>query len=930
MGNRELATVHLTELGYKPGETVFLRFFLDKSNPQKADDQGRKAEGVFPDLPWQLIETYQAQSYGVYFVVNAGGQTDQDVQCCRAIFYEHDNLDKALSASMHKELELPEPTIQVDTGGKSVHSYWLLKEPCPVQDWRALQTDLLEFADGDRQLKNPSRVMRLAGFIHPGTGQQATIINQSGQRYSIEQLRAIVPTTKQLVSVVAVPASTTDAEIQRALAAIPRRIANSGTYHLYRNSLWGLKAHYGAEQAIAMMEAHSPSKECGWNVAQVCRSGGDRITLGSLFYHAQQHGFKFTGKAEISPHQQGQGKPSPSKQSENELEMEDPVTAEDVQAILTETGSQPDLGFIHPHLLIPLLHRAKLLNVPVECFVGAILPVAASLLKVGTQLCLWQATDWYVPPILWTALVGESGTLKSPVWDTAMNPLYALQAFWDVLHQAAVEKFEAELEAWEKSKKEDRGKKPKAPAARELYFQDATLEAIAQSVSTYPENGTVCSVDELTQFSKGFDAYRNGRGGDRAKWLSAYDGKGLKVNRKGGTRISLQRSSISLSGGIQPAILRKEMGDLQVVDGFWQRIAYFPIPLTKAPVPRGGGTCNLSGLLEAAYRRLDEYSAQTFYLDSDARSLWNQWCEECEDLKVRELHPAIRALYPKAKERAARIALVIHCLNAAIAGTVPTEKISAQTLQGAIELTRWTLAQTRMLFADFGQGENPQAVKICRFVQRFKDLGWITARQVSRWHYPLISAKESREFMQRVVLLEYAVTNGEEPNSKQFKIKIVTDNTDKSPQPHTLQGIEVPDKPTDKSLTNADKSLTNPALLTHQRVSDGVVVDDSAHDLSGLSGNVSEGVRGFVSESEASNGKALGQFVSVVSDFGKKWNFKTGDRVRVIGGQFKENYRGLVLPIHRITSDGIACCTPEGRLTTWLNPQDLQLVVEAG
>jgi hypothetical protein len=65
-----------------------------------------------------------------------------------------------------ESLELPEPTFRVDTGGKSVHSYWVFTQPIPIADWGELQGDLLEYVDGDRSIKNPSRVMRLAGCWH--------------------------------------------------------------------------------------------------------------------------------------------------------------------------------------------------------------------------------------------------------------------------------------------------------------------------------------------------------------------------------------------------------------------------------------------------------------------------------------------------------------------------------------------------------------------------------------------------------------------------------------------------------------------------------------------------------------------------------------------------------------------------------------------
>lgn len=135
---------------------------------------------------------------GIYYVVNPGGQTDDHISEGIAIFYEHDDINKHEQINLWWEvLNLPEPTFQIDTGGKSIHSYWVFQEPINISDWVTLQTDLLEFADADRSIKNPSRVMRLAGCYHQKTGQMAQIVGESGIKYNYDELRAIIPSSQK-------------------------------------------------------------------------------------------------------------------------------------------------------------------------------------------------------------------------------------------------------------------------------------------------------------------------------------------------------------------------------------------------------------------------------------------------------------------------------------------------------------------------------------------------------------------------------------------------------------------------------------------------------------------------------------------------------------------------------------------------------------
>jgi hypothetical protein len=191
--DREQVRQQLATLGYKKGDRVFLRAFFPSTDSRKNGDAGRKAETTNLDQLLEHTTKFQAEGRGVYLVVNGGGHTDKDVTKARAIFYEHDNLDKVAQVDLWKGLGLPEPTLQIDTGGKSIHSYWVFDEFVAVENWRSLQTDLLEFADADRSLKNPSRVMRLAGAWH-SSGKQSVIANNTGLRYTYAELRAIVPT----------------------------------------------------------------------------------------------------------------------------------------------------------------------------------------------------------------------------------------------------------------------------------------------------------------------------------------------------------------------------------------------------------------------------------------------------------------------------------------------------------------------------------------------------------------------------------------------------------------------------------------------------------------------------------------------------------------------------------------------------------------
>ena len=138
---------------------------------------------------------------GIYFAPNAGGNTDEEITRFNAVFVENDNLS---IEEQHKALdECPLPTsIRVETK-RSVHAYWLLRENCPQDEWRDVQSRLIAYFDGDKSIKNPSRVMRLPFFFHLTYDEQATgsynlklvevVQFNPERRYLITQLKESFP-----------------------------------------------------------------------------------------------------------------------------------------------------------------------------------------------------------------------------------------------------------------------------------------------------------------------------------------------------------------------------------------------------------------------------------------------------------------------------------------------------------------------------------------------------------------------------------------------------------------------------------------------------------------------------------------------------------------------------------------------------------------
>ena len=242
-------------------------------------------KGNFGEL--SKFSEFNFSGRGIYLVVNTGGDKAADINKCHAFFVEWDNIPVEKQLYIYKELNLPEPTFQIHTGGKSIHCYWVLKKPVAAEVWKPIQIRLVDYCKADKNIKDASRCMRLAGFYYvDATGKltnKSEIINISGKEYLVEDIAQVLPEPK-----VEAPrykkkitnSNWTIRDIGEALDAIPQRVSGSNTYEEYRQMAWGLKAivkDIGLPETVAvdLLERHSPSKRSGWNIPQVMRSGGE-------------------------------------------------------------------------------------------------------------------------------------------------------------------------------------------------------------------------------------------------------------------------------------------------------------------------------------------------------------------------------------------------------------------------------------------------------------------------------------------------------------------------------------------------------------------------------------------------------------------------------------------------------------------------------
>ncbi|WP_103730266.1 DUF3987 domain-containing protein [Novosphingobium sp. HII-3] len=201
---------------------------------------------------------------------------------------------------------------------------------------------------------------------------------------------------------------------------------------------------------------------------------------------------------------------------------------------------------------------------------------------------------WKESARLWTVLIGDPSSKKSPTMTAASKPLL------DMDHELFATWTRQKME-WDALDRDEKKVTP-PPGQVRLRLSDTTIEA-AQEVFRSTTSGLLIHADELSGWFGSLDKYSGGRGAsaDRAFWLQAWNGGQYAVNRVSRGSILLPNLSASILGGIQPDAIRRIMADA-VDDGLLQR--FLPIVLRAATVGEDAPVPSDVGMYDLTVKRL--------------------------------------------------------------------------------------------------------------------------------------------------------------------------------------------------------------------------------------------------------------------------------------------------------------------------------------
>lgn len=372
----------------------------------------------------------------------------------------------------------------------------------------------------------------------------------------------------------------------------------------------------------------------------------------------------------------------------SESPVEDPPNVDETDAGIPpqDQASSPEL--LPGELGTTLRQYAEGLKIPIEACYWVILCAASSLIPNQTRLVLNPCLGIEIPPILWGGLVGEAGGGEYRLVNTLIRPIKGIDGLLEAQYLDQCDEYRRAMRRYRRGAMA--GDPPERPKRIKLCAYDCTIKAIGRILSQQPERGLLLDMDRKAQFLLGTSIWQCGRGMDHYRWLRLYDGQTLKIERGTTSSIFVRYPSVSIVGGIRPYGLRDFWKKcVRKSSELWSCFAWIGVPPMHDPDDEMVPWPHPRRLLTVTYHRLLKFPAIQHKLDKEGRQLWNEWERENDDLILRQPLDLIRAILIRTKERAARIALVLHWLQAACSGVPPSEIIPADTLDNGIGLALW-------------------------------------------------------------------------------------------------------------------------------------------------------------------------------------------------------------------------------------------------
>jgi hypothetical protein len=430
---------------------------------------------------------------------------------------------------------------------------------------------------------------------------------------------------------------------------------------------------------------------------------------------------------------------------------------------------EPYIPFPTEALPVPLREFVEHGSAALGCDAAYLaLPVLAMIAScIGNARVIVLKPGWPEPSVLWSCVVGDSGTLKSPALHKVIKALYRWQKAVLRDYEPLREQWEQDIEVWNQRNQQNLkkiaaggpvtllGPKPVKPVLQRWLVNNTTVEKVALLLEENPR-GLLLVRDELGGWIGSFQRYH--QGSDLPYWLEAFRAEPWIRDRVGKTgdrtTIFIPHAAVSITGGITPGALRYVLSPEYLEHGFGARLLLAMPPRkekrwSEACIPEdveNAYTDLLTRLLALDGDRDDQGDLipAEVNLSPEAKAIWvpfyNDWAKE-----TAAAEGDLVSAFSKLEGIAARFALLHHTVSEVMASRDGRAAIKPESVEAGVILTRWFGNEARRIYATLS--ETTEEGNIRRLVEWIQQRGGsATARDLQRSNahkYPSSAAAEA-------------------------------------------------------------------------------------------------------------------------------------------------------------------------------------------
>jgi hypothetical protein len=301
-------------------------------------------------------------------------------------------------------------------------------------------------------------------------------------------------------------------------------------------------------------------------------------------------------------------------------------------------------------------------------------------------------------PMLWAMLVAPSGIGKTEPLNIPFRPI-------EKYDMACYDTFLNEIKRWKDEcacAKKNKLAEPLKPVCKQSLLNDTTPEALFQCL--YDNGGVSLFRDELSGWFADFGRYS--KSGEVSHYLSIFNNKQIKINRKGSDVLPIDNPCLNIFGGIQNDVLTKTLIEHGAdEDGMSQRFLYvMPEKIIKPKFHAGKVDFNLLNWYDSYITEILNYEFPPdckYYLSDEAEKLFISFSDEMTDLVNDSEDDYLRSVYAKMDIHCLRLSLTVYMAKQVASEIIDDSGymfIKSDTVQYAIRLCEYFIYQAEKIY----------------------------------------------------------------------------------------------------------------------------------------------------------------------------------------------------------------------------------------